>query len=67
MYLSLRKEVIEMIKEIEKFLNKQYMIDFTIKSYKILGENHVFELNFGNDEIVTVVVDRNNKITIKER
>lgn len=55
------------IKEIEKFLNKQYMIDFTIKSYKILGENHVFELNFGNDEIVMVVVDRNNKITIKER
>ena len=56
-----------MIKEIEKFLNKQYMIDFTIKSYKIIDENHVFELNFGNDEIVTVVVDRNNKITIKER
>lgn len=55
------------IKEIEKFLNKQYMIDFTIKSYKIIDENHVFELNFGNDEIVMVVVDRNNKITIKER
>ena len=56
-----------MIKEIEKFLNKQYMIDFTIKNYKIIDENHVFELNFGNDEIVMIVVDRNNKITIKER